>query len=143
MARRAKKAKKAKAREQAKRREAALLEVHLDLAGDYVADRLFPAATGVDLLETTLLHLAGRERPPARPLARPAAVRFVYAEDLAADGDAKMERLRALSDDLEVDAAIPATGEGGTRRVGCVLARAPSVEGITELTGAMDRILGR
>ena len=120
-----------------------LIEVHLDLAGDFVADRLLPAATGLDLLGATLLHLAGTASPPPRPPVLPAAVRFVFAGDLAAGRAAKVAALGALRADCEVDLGIAATGVGDDRRVGCVLLRAETAVELASLSRTMDHILGR
>ncbi|MEW6073218.1 MAG: hypothetical protein AB1726_11595 [Planctomycetota bacterium] len=122
---------------------AVLLEVHFDLAGDYVADRLVPAATGIDLLAAALLRLAGRASPPAPSAIRPAAVRFLLAGDLAAGRDAKLARLAALGAGTEVDAAIPPSGAGAVQRVGCVLLRAEDPAALAARIREMDRILGR
>lgn len=120
----------------------ALIEAHFDLAGDFVADRLFGAAASLDLIDATLRILSGEPLAPLSRQARPAELRFLFASDLAEDGSRKLERLRALGPAVEVDERIPASGEGAARRVGLVLLKGGAREN-RRLVGEVDRILGR
>jgi hypothetical protein len=120
-----------------------LLEVHLDLAGDFVVDRLVPAATGLDVLAATLRHLAGRGAPPPRPPVTPAAVRFLFAGDLRAGREETRARLAALGSDVEPVLDVPATGEGEARRVGYVLLRADTPAALASRVAETDCALGR
>jgi hypothetical protein len=124
--------------------ELTLIEMHLDLAGDFLVEAFLPAAGAEDPIAALIQALTGRGAAPrpALPLVRrslqPTELRFLFAEDLALDREAKLASLRALPGTLEVNAAIPVAGRGAARRVGYVLSRPDADEDV-----AFERILGR
>ena len=120
--------------------DACLIEAHFDLAGDFIADRLFGAAGDYDLIGETLRLLAEEPLEHERPTFRRSTVMFLFAEDLAEGRADKLERLRALAGVLEVNTDIAPSGQGPVTRVGYVLARP---EGRGELAERVDRVLGR
>lgn len=118
--------------------EPCLIEVHFDLAGDFVADKLFGAATSFDLIAESLRLLAG-EPWSARPARlSPSALRFLFEEELAAGPDV-LARLRALPGVLEVVTG----GAGGNGRAGYVLLRGCDARDTADLARRVDALLGR
>ena len=115
-------------------RRVVAIEAHLDLAGDFVADTLFPAA-GFDLIGATVrLHAGGTLPQPPRLV--PSAVRFLYREE--ASRAPALERIPGV---LEVETGLPATGARGGGRVGFVLARAESGELLEETLSSIESTL--
>ncbi len=122
--------------------EPCLIEMHFDLAGDFVADKLFGAATSFDLIAESLRLLAG-EPWSARPSRlAPTALRFLFAGELDGRRADVLARLRALPGVLEV-ASDPAAGSGGDARVGYALVRGSDARDTADRARAVDGVLGR
>ena len=123
--------------------EPCLIEVHFDLAGDFVADRLFRASTSYDPIRETLRLLAG-EPWTARPARlAPAGLRFLFADELARDAETVLARLRTLRGVRELVLAPPAAGGGPHARVGYALLGGCDAAEVAEVGRRVDEVLGR
>jgi biotin carboxylase len=116
--------------------ELVLIEIHFDLAGDHVAERLFGAA-GIDLVRATLEVLCDRPPAPLPKRSKGSALRFLFAEDLAQAGPRKLARLARIAGAREVCCEEPSA----TGRVGFALFELEA--GRSKLERSVDRILVR
>ncbi|MFT5292219.1 MAG: biotin carboxylase [Planctomycetota bacterium] len=114
----------------------AMLEVHLDLAGDLVTDLLMPRALGVDPISLALGNLLGE--PVSFPGVRqPAALRFLF------EGD--RQSLEAVN--FGKDACLgeltlyPSVAPGG--RIGHVVLERDDVAQLSAAIVSLDTALGR
>ena len=118
----------------------ALLEVHLDLAGDLVTDVLLPRALGADPIELALMNLLGRTVHFPEP-ERAVAVRFLFAED-----QGPLSRLQARDwADLDPVGGGPVYpgSDANRERIGHVILERPGVEELLEAVDRLDRLLHR
>ncbi len=122
-----------------------LLEAHFDLPGDQLVEGLFPAAGGPDFLSEAIALATARPHKgsgagPFQGSLWNTVLRFLYASDLAREGDAKRAQLSALDGCLRVDVDLPPTRTKDPR-IGLALFR--TTEDPTALEAECDRILGR
>ena len=119
------------------------IEIHLDFAGESIAERLIPASTGLDLATATLHHLLADAAPPARPTPRPVSIRTLFAADLASRRERKLAAIGTLAKEVEIDTRPPNPDLGGEQRIGAVLLREASRARLDDAARELDRILGR
>jgi hypothetical protein len=115
-----------------------VLELHFDLAGDWLVEALFPAGCDFPLVEAAIDVLRGRELAPRAVTTRSSVLCFVHGHDLATDAARKLAALRARQTALRVELVQPLLDEAYDVRLGYCLARG----GVDELE-RLERILGR
>jgi len=118
-----------------------LIEMHFDLAGDHLTDRLFAAAGTYDPIRSTLRLLTGERPELGADDAQPTALRFLFAEDLAEHAESKLAVLRTLPGHLSVETFENTSGQPDGRR-GMLLERRTSTPD-PEREAEIERILGR
>jgi len=126
-----------------------LIEVHLDLGGDHLVDKLFPFAGGIDPIAATLdLLIQGKVPDALGKAVEPSVMRFLFdADRLSQPG--RLEQLKNLgSVDLgdhsraHAVESHPRAGRAGAR-IGFVLGRPSVGEGPTAFVARVDSVLGR
>lgn len=98
-----------------------LIEVHLDLAGDLVVDKLFPASTDFDLLKSAIELLTGRPFELPAIQFRPTTIYYLLESDLQSQGREKLQELNRLPGIDEWNWEVSSTGKGWRKRLGYVL----------------------
>jgi biotin carboxylase len=118
--------------------EPVLIEVHFDLGGDAVADRLL---TEVRPMRATVELLAGGELPEPGPALRPVALRFLRREHLARNREALLAALANMRHVTEVVADAPPSNAPGEQRVGCILLAADDPHKLLTAVAHVDALL--
>jgi biotin carboxylase len=120
--------------------EPVFLEMHLDLAGDWVLERLLARALPEDPILDTLRLVRGAALGYPWPPRTSCALRHVFARDLGTRPAARLAELRRLSGVVDVHAE-PASAAGDPwSRAGTVLVDPVSDPAVVR---AIERVLGR
>lgn len=120
-----------------------LIEVHLDLAGDLVVDKLFPASTHFDLLKTAIQLLTGRPFEMPAIQFRPTTIYYLMESDLQSHRQEKLQELNRLPGIEKWNWAASPTGKGRRKRVGYFLVRSESVSTNDTTIKKIDKVLQR